>query len=314
MNIIKNKVINRIDNLYNRKYDYYYIKSCFESDNNIKTLIAGSSYSCFGIVPEENFLCLGIPAEDFYYADKFIRKAIEQFGNVTNVILVFGYYSLYCDLSKTKSISEHQRIDDVYYPILHDRHNSVDDKKEFNFKSCIDDIIEKYLKRKYFSNKIEKYFNSGEHSREARKRLYWSNPDEKWSELKEAERVKAGNLRVAEHTRLLKYKNTYDENCNIIKKLYRSLQEKNKKLYVVMAPFTREYLENMSDEYKYCAFDSCCILRENCDIFYDFNDMQMKGKQCQYTQIYDSEYFVDTDHLSDLGAKMFTSKVKEIIG
>lgn len=150
-----NRVVRRVYNLYHRKYDFYYLKTQLRLLNEaVNTVIAGSSYAAFGFEPEQGEVNLGLPSQDLYYSDKLIRKAVESCENLKRVVLILGYYVLYSDLSMTKSVSESQRIQDVYSPILHDTHNQVLNEEPKHFREqclCIvDQVICGFLRMTFF--------------------------------------------------------------------------------------------------------------------------------------------------------------------
>ena len=131
--------------IYNRKFDYYYLNSVLKTNNLIgkDTIFAGSSYSIFGIEPKKSELCIGLPSQDFYYSDKLIRKVLSK-GVFNRVVFIIGYYTPYCDLSKTNNKAEQQKIDDVYIPLLKDFHNR--NKEKYNKRRSQILYIKKYLK------------------------------------------------------------------------------------------------------------------------------------------------------------------------
>lgn len=241
------KIVNRVKNLFDRKYDYYYLKSCFDSKiDKREIIVAGSSYSVFGIIPDDDMVCLGLPSQDFYYSDKLIRKYIENTNDIKKVVLVCGYYSAYHDLSMAKSFSERNRIDDVYFPLLCDRHNSKTKvKKNILSKSYIlkiaDDLVIRLLKIifMYCITFPSGYFKIGDGncSREKHKRVYWNDGKKNWGKLDNTTRYDACKRRVKEHEKILKYTGTYKENCGVLESLYNYLTEKHVELYIVIAPF-----------------------------------------------------------------------------
>lgn len=122
--MLTKKIINTLD----QRWDYYYVDRQLKKNNvkanNVETLISGSSYGIFGIEPVMNSINLSLPSQDIYYSCKLVKKALDNNKKINKVLLCIGYYTIYCDLSKS---SENWRVDEVYYPLLKDRnHQEID--------------------------------------------------------------------------------------------------------------------------------------------------------------------------------------------
>lgn len=195
--MIKRKILDIID----RRWDYFYLKKQLSENKRKKVgnIIAGSSYGIFGLMPSENSVNFSLPSQDFYYAVQLAIKAMEENAKIENIYLCFGYYSAYCDVSKSK---EQGRIDDVYYPLLRDKHNkkivtnkcSSPKKLSTYLKNVIIKIINLILQL-HFLFKTD-YFDNIIHTRERRKLVMWEDENKSWTQLNENERAEAGIRRA----------------------------------------------------------------------------------------------------------------------
>lgn len=299
-------IIKKILDIVDKRWDYYYLKKQLYKNKKrkVNNIIVGSSYGIFGLTSVPNSVNFSLPSQDFYYAIQLAKKAMEENIKLENIYLCFGYYSAYCDVSKSK---EQGRIDDVYYPLLHDEHNKkmVTDKycckKIFiiYFKKIVSVIIDVILQL-YFLFKSD-YFDNKIHTRERRKLIMWEDVTKSWGQLSEAERKLAGSRRASAHEKQMKYADSMNENMLCLKKLYEICQEKNIYLYFLNFPFSKEYLEGMSKLYKEKACNVQEQIKRYCDNYIDFNTLFQ----------FEQEDFVDCDHLSDIGAKKISQILKE---
>lgn len=292
--MIKRKILDIID----RRWDYFYLKKQLSENKRKKVgnIIAGSSYGIFGLMPSENSVNFSLPSQDFYYAVQLAIKAMEENAKIENIYLCFGYYSAYCDVSKSK---EQGRIDDVYYPLLRDKHNkkivtnkcSSPKKLSTYLKNVIIKIINLILQL-HFLFKTD-YFDNIIHTRERRKLVMWEDENKSWTQLNENERAEAGIRRACAHEKQMKYTCSMQENILYLKKLYQICHERNIKLYFLNFPFSEEYIKGISMTYSEKAQDIERQIKMYCNKYIDFNNTFKSEK----------EDFVDCDHLSEMGAK-----------
>lgn len=294
-------ILRKMIDIFDRRWDFYYLQTQLRM--NIKrrkekdTLISGSSYGIFGIEPIETCINLALPSQDIYYSAKLVEEAITDNANIKKVFLCFGYYSIYCDLSKSK---ENWRIDEVYYPLLRDSHNRKENEKresntlEMVVKNFVTKIIDVGISC-YF-NLTTNYFNKILHSRIRRRFIVWDEKKSLWSNLDEMEKDKAGKKRVNMHEKQLKYADSLLENLSTLDSLYKFCKARNIKLNIFLFPFTKEYLSNMSTAYQKKATEAIGMLKRYCDFFIDFNQIAS----------FETEDFVDCDHLGDAGARKMT--------
>lgn len=307
--------------LYNRKFDFYYLSSVLKEKEK-KTIYAGSSYSIFGITPAKDEICVGLPSQDFYYSDKLIRQIIQEYSP-EKIVFIIGYYTPFCDLSRTKNEAEQNRIDDVYFPILKDVHNRNYDgnqtlrKDSKSIKNIIKTIIINRILMfqhfRYFMKPVKIYFDKI-HSRENRKRVTWENPKLSWFQLNLENRIEAGQKRASGHEKFLSYESSFVENIDIVNSLY-SFCKKNKiRFEIVFAPFSNEYLSNMSMKYVEKAITVKKILEEKCDYIVDMNNLDLDNGNITFDNNGFSELdFVDADHLSDVGANKFRAMLEKLV-
>lgn len=289
------------------KWDYYYLRKQLKISKrgNSKTLVAGSSYGIFGIEPLKECVNLSLPSQDIYYANKLVMQALVDNKNIKKVFLCFGYYSCFCDLSKS---SENFRIEKVYYPLLKDSHNIKWEKKRnakiYKSKNILKSIINKFIGLiihvHYMSNVA--YFDDKIHTREKKRLRMWKN-EKKWNELSELERIKVGAKRAHMHEKQMKYTQSSKENFQIMEQLYELCKKKSIELNFLIFPFTEEYLEGMSQQYNITAQTIKKEIGKYCDFIYDFNEKLNFNK----------EDFVDADHLNDKGAIKFTNMLVKMI-
>lgn len=309
---IKSKIENRWLWIYNRFYDYYYLVSEINRAYrlNPEILYAGSSYATFGINANEKACNFALPSQDLYYSVLVLKKVISNCNNVKKVVLGFGYYSMNCDLSKTKRKSEIERVYDVYYPLFGDVHNLK--REDLLKRKRTEDIVSKILilinKRIIFTKKRTKnmaYFVDNFHSRETRKLCTWADCNRRWNELTNDERLSAAKNRTDAHLKLFKYIDTYKENIELLRKFKQYCDNTGIELYIFISPMSQSYISTMTQQ------------------FYQEAERQIK----QYTTIvnegkfvdcnkvsklkFDDSCFVDADHLSDCGAYILTNFINK---
>lgn len=306
--------------LYNRKFDYYYIFSVLKEKEK-RIIYAGSSYSIFGITPADDEICVGLPSQDFFYSDKLIRRIIQEYSP-EKIVFIIGYYTPFCDLSKTRNEAEQNRIDDVYFPILKDVHNrkEVENLNIKKARSGIKSIIKTFIinlilifqKLRFFNKPVNQYFDEI-HSRENRKRVTWEEPKVSWFQLNRENRIEAGYKRVLGHEKFLNYENSFVENIKIVNSLYSLCKDKKIRFEIVFAPFSNEYLSGMSINYAEKAIEVKQILAQSCDYIYDMNNLKLVNGIIQFDNNGFAEIdFVDADHLSDDGAKKFRTMLENL--
>lgn len=295
--------------IYHQYYDYYYLLNSIEKAKEFKTegIIVGLSYSLFGIDEHklrENIVNLSLPSQDLYYSFKIAKDVIQKNNNIEKCIIGTSYYSLYWDMSKSKS-DGFSRIQDVYYPIFKDSHNfnyiEKADKislqrfadKYINFIFNVNEMGDQFAKLLFKS--YGSYFNNTK-TREACSLLKIKKLDS----LNKNEKLSLARERVNTHNKLSTYRDTKNEYVSIMEEFLKYLCSKNVEPIVINFAATRYYNKFFNTEYikeykevinklsKVYEFD-----------FVDLNDFN----------IFTEEDFVDFDHLNNTGA----SKVSAIL-
>lgn len=302
------KLSRRIHWIYNRQWDYQYIHNILKYEvNNIENVFIGSSYVVFGLNRIDNSVVLALPSQDIYYSVALLKKYLSSKNatSVKRVILGVGYYTLYHDLSRTKSSDENNRILDIYFPLLNDLHNMpyelfVNIKKKFGI---VNGIIKICVNKFAFRKGQEQYFEDMRHSRIDKARVTWSDKSTLWSDLSEKERIQAAQVRSNAHSRLFKHEDTKLENIEGLIGIHSQCSQKGIKFYIFLAPMSDEYMKSLSSVYKDKIPEIKAILKNYSDGFIDYNN----DERIQFTAV----DFVDSDHMSDSGAEKFTKIVVE---
>lgn len=313
MNVYKDKntmnIIKRLEKRYywikDRQWDYLYYLNRLNIVDCFQNVILGSSYMAFGIEKLEDTNLLALPSQDVYYSFEILKKYLysaQRQKKCNRVVLGGGYYLLYHDLSKAKSETECNRIYDIYYPLLNDIHN-MDEKLFENAEKRYDllnKIYRKIINWKFKQNSVT-YF-SDFRKRENYATRTWGDKDRNWFELTKTDRLGAAVERVNVHEKLLKYDITCEENKSIVRNMKEYCRQRNIKFYTLCAPMTCEYRNMMSDDYLRKAKELKEFLSENSDMFIDYNGGEFG---------FETNDFIDSDHLSYSGALKLTYLIKK---
>lgn len=312
---VMNYLFNISENLYYGNYDYNYLKKSLEKseDKNIETIIVGNSYSLSGIditKLNSNSIGLSLVGQDLYYSYKLVEKVINNNHNIKNCIIGAGYFLMNYDLSKAKNEIDINRIKDVYYPILNDKHNlsCIEKKEEIELDNVVDNYMIRYLLNldildKYFKNLIyeenKSYYN---------KRFTRENTSEikdvKLNSISDKEKNRMGKLRAEEHNKLLKYHETSKEYREIFYEFIEFLQLNSIKPIIIVFPTTRYYSEFLDQRYKKEFYDVINNIKDKSDI--EVIDFSEEG-------ILNEEDFIDVDNLNEKGAIKITNELNKRI-
>lgn len=311
-----NSCYNIVDNLYHSnilKYDYNYLNNSidFASDNNVKSIIVGHSYSLNGINETElnsDTINFSLSSQDLYYSYKIARKAIDSNRNISRCYIGTGYWSFYFDLSKTLNSVELDRIKFIYYPIFNDGHNYLDVDKGSNMddsiylkerlsieEKCIFDTnkIYTFLSKIIFLNN-KKYFND-----RVSRELFSMIGNRKLYELAVDTKFEIGKQRAEAHNKLLKHTSTRSENEAILREFIGYLNKKNVEAIIVNFPTTHYYNNYLDFKFK----------EEYYRIFKDMeNDFKFKLIDLNSKHYnFDDKDYRDVDHINIIGAKKICS-------
>ncbi len=281
-------------------YNYVYLKSRLNSLTSFSdgiNLVVGSSHSLNGIDSycDNSILNLSMHSQDIYYDCKFVKEVILNKGikNIKNIIFMFGYYIMYQDLSR--SINERNNlIDLVYFPLFADGHNV-----DYSLKNTLwdaydikDDNVKKEIE--YMACDILKdrknYYN------EFRNRTpFFDFKGKAWRELDNEERLQFGQARASMHNKILKYKDSFDENKKCLEDTIKIIKDNMIDVYFIIPPFSDEYNKYVSYELKSNVTNYFLELEEV--KYIDFNMIE---------SVVEMGDFVDTDHMNGRGAYKFT--------
>lgn len=286
-------------------YDYCYLEAMHykcHRDESIDTIVVGSSHAMNGVVESKllggtNTINFSISSQDLYYDFLHIKKAVENCrGKIRRCIINIGYYMLYQDLSKSNNFFS--IIQQTYYPLFKDSHH-YETKEDYDFLSKLSD------KRKYYSKDVllrlcedwgrgffidESSYYGSLKSREENN--IFGLKKIKWDIIDEQARIEYAKKRTDGHNKLIKHKESFEENIQIIEQMATYLYEHDIMPIFVIMPFTRYYNEYINAEYKteiYQVLDKLKVPIE----FLDMND---------YPEVFEDKDFLDSDHLNLNGA------------
>ncbi len=311
------------DSCFEEYYDYFFLKKMLQkiSGKEVNTIFLGSSYTRFGIednILPEGFYNLSLPSQDIYYASVIIRNLLDKKTKLNNIVLGFGDYYLYSDLSKAKLYSERKRVSNVYIPLFHDAHNYKKDSIlnrtiTYNIKEIICKIIhyEQELSgnfKNFFAphkkNVWNGYYFNYTHSRFDRKNALWGDVNLSWQQISQNEKKEAAKNRAIQHNKCKKYVETFNENIKILKELILLCKSNGIKLYICKFPFTNEYKQFLNTEF----MPELDLQLENIGVNNTIIDLKTLYKDWNYS------CFNDMDHLNDKGALIATKIILKTLG
>ena len=308
---LMNSIFNLVEKLYYNNYDYNYLVNAIKKAKKdiVTEVFVGHSHSLHGINEseiKESMVNLSLQSQNIYYSAKIAKEVIESNKNIKSCFIGTAYWSLYSDLSRTEYGKE--IIRNVYYPILKDSCNyqyeangNVSELIKFNdiIISEVFNIEEIYnFLSKIIFDTNKSYFNS------LLKRENCGLIGGKiLSNLSEEEKFELAQNRTDSHNKLIKYKETREENEKLLNDFLLYLNKKNIKAYIINFPTTRYYNKFLNKKFKDEYYNIINKLKEERDFkFLDLNDYN-----------FNDEDFVDMDHVSDIGASKITNILNEFI-
>ena len=293
-----------------RNYDYLFLRTMLEQAANTKipgsTLITGSSHALSGIVEScwKNAFNCSMYSQDIYYDFQCARRVLHSVprGRFTRCFMIMGYYIAYQDLSRSK-VSRETMITNIYYPIFGDAHNWGSPVRR-DLWTGIGDIPGplKALCEQAASRKLLEYRT---YYSELRPRgTLFDLKGRSWAQVPQTERMAMGQIRAADHNKLFQHKESLEENKQILREYVGFLIERDILPVVVITPFSPEYNRFVRPEMKSGVLELLDSVPQ--DVHYvDFN---------QALEIFEAEDFMDTDHLSEQGAKKVSHILVELFG
>lgn len=304
-------LLNISEEIYIQNYDFNYLSNSLirSYENDVESIIVGNSYSLVGIdehLLNKNTINLSMHSQDLYYSYQLARKAITENKNIRRCIFGMSYYILCHDLSRGDSLYSKNMIENVYYPLLNDIHNSdiKEIKEQKNLNDCeLDNLIksifnlkkvESYLKKQIY-NRNTKYYND----------INNVNRDKMFEDFDEKYKENLGLYRANQHNKIFKYTETIFEYRNILKEFFDFLDKNSVELIVIIFPTSGYYFKNIKLEYiKY--FDN---LIDQVKKEYNIKVIDLRNHLFEF----DDTDFIDADHLNKKGAIKATNYLNEFI-
>ena len=284
---------------FDKNYDYYWLKNSLRNAYDKRTVITGSSYGLFGMDFSQltDEINLSLPSQDMFYTTKGIYEVAKNNANIKNIILCCGYYYFFSDLSRTKNKGGLSRISKVYEPLSWGRHNGfiIPAQENTLYDSEIFDVDK--IADLYSMGEWEKGYFTPERPREI-------TVTKKWTDLSEEEKIISCERRAAVHNREINRTGSLKENIRIFHELVSFCKDNNINLYMVVTPVTNYYYNNLNKRFKEIFYS---VLN---DEEYDINVLDFISDA---NDMFSDEDFIDTDHLSEIGARKFTNIILQAV-
>ena len=290
----------------NCNYDYYHLKKALElgKKETVDTLIAGSSYGLLGIDERQltTAVNLSLPSQDLYYAARGVYEVCAANSKLKNVVLCYGWYSFYSDLSRAQSEDELAKVSNVYYPIYGDMHNCALLPPGRKLLDLSDIFDMENIAQLYFAGEYEKmYFNE----RRLRKLVAvreWEDKSKDWYELSEEEKHAAAKKRAERHNKSIAHEDSLCENSRIVRQLSEFCQLRGINLILVVAPATKWYRKYLHKGFRDVAVKILNEAEGDIHLLDLFEDSDFAD-----------EDFNDMDHLGETGAQKMTEIILDMV-
>ncbi len=269
-------------------YELCYLFAAHEciKQTKVDTIITGLSYGIDDFETsymKHSAINLSMHSQDLYYDYLNICKALEENSGIKNVVMTFGYYSLFYDLSQSSSKA---KCISTYLPLFSDIHNcnlqipEEPDRRAdlYRFRQCILDYFGE--RPEYYGSTIEREITNYE--------VYNMGG---WYRLQKETRIEKAKQLAAKHNNHIKHLKTYGENTQLLVELFDILENKNISIYVLIPPFSPEYNDAIYHEYEKYLLDFLNIVPSRIE-YINMNEMGFES----------TKYFIDADHLNLRGA------------
>lgn len=294
-----------------RNYDYLWLKTMLEKGRTTtvpgSTLITGSSHALNGICEAawKNAVNCSMHSQDIYYdfqCARYVLSSLKSDHIFDRCMIVLGYYIAYQDLSLSKATRE-SVVANIYYPLFRDAHNWSEPILNDPWTPFGD--VPKQIREICERAISEKVLGFGTYYIDDRPRgTYFDLKGRSWSQVPEKERMSMGAYRAGEHNRLFQHRGSLEENKTILREFVRFLYSCDVMPIVVIPPFTDGYNQNVLKEMKEGVLELLDSVPE--DVHYvDFNEA---------SGIFEPEDFMDTDHLSAIGAEKMSAILVDMFG
>lgn len=298
------------DSFLRQNYSYVWLKAMLKkaSEATLKNavLVTGSSYGVNGIVESSWLHAVNCSAssQDLYYDFLCTQKALSDRpkDRFSRCFIVDGYYVACHDLSLGKQERE-RAISNIYYPIFRDGHNWYEVRSNDLWSGFGHISDEEKLRCEQLA--IEKISKQGTYFSTLKQRggTVFDLNGRNWWDVPAEERRSLGKIRAESHNRLFQHNNTIEENKKILKEYVHFLYLNGVTPIFLIAPFTTEYTQFISQEMKESVSELIAAVPKDIK-FVDFNQVSC----------FDPTDFVDTDHLSQKGAEKFSRMLVEFFG
>ena len=296
-------------------YNYTYLDAMLRKGKQLRrtgaTLITGSSYALSGIKETawNNAISCSMSSQDLYYDFKCAYEVISSIPlhSVSKCFIVKGYYAGYQDLSMSKAERE-RVISNVYLPLFRDAHNWINPKEVDLFQTIsarTEGILSDDLKKLIQHMAADRILSYGAYYNPTRARggTIFNLNGREWYELPADEMDYLGKYRADCHNKSMEHTESIKENKEIFKDYVHFLHLNNILPIFVIAPFSPYYTKYLFSEMRESIME--LLDAASGEVHYiDFN-------QCD---LFDAMDFVDTDHLSEIGAQKMSCLLADAFG
>lgn len=285
---------------FNHNYGYCYLESMHYLNRirKPKTIVTGISYALDGVdtrLFDEFAVSFAMHSQDLYYDYLHAKMAIDNNPNVENCVIALGYYSLFYDMSLASTSAS---IPAIQYHLFHDVHNMKADTSGWSDYSKDEYNEHRKFAHSFFEENPSYYGPVAfldKMAPEIESLGGWSNLN--------CEQKHGFARNVAEkHNRHIAHEKTYHENVSIFNHFLGMLKEHNIAPYIVIMPFSKEYLGYINPDYKKIQLE----FFEKCPYQVDYLDLNE-------TELFEVEDFLDHAHVNSRGAQKVTYIVEQLI-
>lgn len=276
---------------FNDNYEFFYLDSMHYICENreIDTIITGLSYGMDGIDAEQlSFpsLNFSMRAQDLYYDFLHAQYAVKKNkGKIKRCIITLGLYSLHYDLSLS---SNKFKCIKTYEPLFGDCHHATAAK--LDVQNAVWDRSREFA-HIFFGENPSFY---GKAITRKHTSIYVASKGG-WENLSEIQRKEYANNLAEKHNKHIKYEQTFEENCIILKEYIKFLMDNKIMPIVVVLPFSREYLDCISPVYQEKILEELEKMKYRID-YINMNE----------GNLFETKDFSDADHLNERGAAKAT--------
>ncbi len=307
---LQNKLKELTEQFIINNYDYVWLKSMIQTARTTtipdSTLIFGSSHMLYGIdrTAWKHAINCAMSSQDLYYDFLCAKEALRNRpkGVIKKCFLETPYYAPFHDFSRSKNELERTNlISGVYMPIFHDPHNWTE-------ANCVDlwqNIpAEEAWKSTIEQNALDAMQIVGSYFTLRNRVSLYGFGEFVWPTLTDAQRDEIDKKRATSHCQSYQYKDTTKPNQQILKDFIHLLYEQEIMPILVVTPYSEGYNRYIRSELKESLLQMIDDISEDVH-FVDFNDAP---------ELFRHEDFIDSDHLSTIGATKMSVILAEMFG